>query len=235
VVKSANQPSVAAASAAAAGMVLPEGAAEAEAASSAAAAAAAAQASGRPPPPSKASVPLCAATALIVGVTVPSFAALPYFAAVLAALLAWGFESHAPLTPLSLRRQRQRRRRHANANGGGGGGGGGVASGLAAMPAVPQVVLQLGLLYSATHFTLLYLYQLPELMDRVGLALFTHVILQVKTPVDDSQHDDSQHDDSQHDDSQYDDSQHDDSQHVANLTPGSDNPTPGRTRWGSAR
>ena len=106
-----------------------------------------------------------------VGVTVPSFAALPYFAAVLAALLAWGFESHDPLTPLSSRRRRQqrRRRRHLGGSGAGGsgaGGCGGVATGLAAMPMVPQFALQLGLLYSATHFTLLYLYQLPELTDR---------------------------------------------------------------------
>jgi hypothetical protein len=147
----------AAEAAAAAAMRLPESAAEAVTPTGDVVA----LGSRRLPPPTKGALRLCAAAALLAGVSVPSFAALPYVAGVLLALLGWGFQSQDPLTPILSRRRRDhpRRRQEGSArvredviiNGGGSGGG------------VSQIFLQLGLCYSATHFTLLYMYQLPEL------------------------------------------------------------------------
>ena len=113
---------------------------------------------GRHVAPSKAASWLVAVAGGIAGVTVPSFAALPYFGVVLVSLISWGFQSHVPLTPLSARRRRNRASRWRGSFGFGG-----RDDGFGKAAATPKIAAQLALVYSAVHFTLLYLYQLPEL------------------------------------------------------------------------
>ena len=124
-----------------------------------------------PSPPPAWAVPAAACLALAASVSVPSFAGFPYFFVVVAGATLYGAETHDPLTPLSARRIRNaaRRRRGWFARWRGGDAnrrGGGVASGLRVAPAISRGFLRAALGYVATHFSLLYLYQLPELTAR---------------------------------------------------------------------
>ena len=124
-----------------------------------------------PSPPPAWAVPAAACLSLAASVSVPSFAGFPYFFVVVAGATLYGAETHDPLTPLSARRIRNaaRRRRGWFARWRGGDANrrrGGVASGLRVAPAISRGFLRAALGYVATHFSLLYLYQLPELTAR---------------------------------------------------------------------
>ena len=115
--------------------------------------------------------PAAACLSLAASVSVPSFAGFPYFFVVVAGATLYGAETHDPLTPLSARRIRNaaRRRRGWFARWRGGDANrrrGGVASGLRVAPAISRGFLRAALGYVATRFSLLYLYQLPELTAR---------------------------------------------------------------------
>ena len=137
----------------------------------AASAASAASVSGAPSPPPAWAVPAGAFLALAASVSVPSFAGLPYFVVAVSGAALYGAETHDPLTPLSARRIRNAARRRRGwfarwRSGDANRRGGAVASGLRVAPSISRGFLRAALAYVATHFSLLYLYQLPELTAR---------------------------------------------------------------------
>ena len=109
------------------------------------------------------------ACALVAGASAPSLLALPYVVFCAFCALAHGLETHGALTPLQTRRRRNEAARRRAGGGGGGSGASGNSLGERSRPLAGFSFLRRGgnalacAAYAASHFALVYAYQLPEL------------------------------------------------------------------------